>query len=413
VHGYYAATQNEVQNDEITTQPRDINMPNLNARRFTNPDTLSRIKRESLIRWLAGAKDYFATREIIIPEVASQDAVPFEKIAGVFMEPDEAMPSHLMESLYMIHEMSEPHGMDAILDAVEASGLQLDVGDDPDPADVAVQAWLQKPELLEQLHNEYQLNRPKSFLYFIAEADPLPKFEPPSAQQIAALEARLNAWYVKKKRGGGCKVLVYPKGEECWFLVRHGLPCKRESAMEDGEATSIFYRPQKHDVLVYNIAAGEMRINCCGKRELDEFREAFGVHLFGDDRFFSGDAKYTLAPIVQSGKNCLVCSDVEGMADVTLKEVEFFYAGKPSHRIIRKSEDIFALVESGHLKWPEPDVLTRAVFEVAFAEAKKTRRVTIAGANRAMYGRDDDSVIVERWLKARKFVDDEIQEEAE
>jgi hypothetical protein len=98
--------------------------------------------------------------------------------------------------------------------------------------------------------------------------------------------------------------------------------------------------------------------------------------------------------------------DVPGIKEVTLKEVEFFYRGTPSQRIIRKSDDIFAIAKAGHLKWPEPEVLTRAVFEVAFTESKKSRRVTIAGANRAMYGRDDDSVIVEQWLKARKFVGD-------
>ena len=162
-------------------------------------------------------------------------------------------------------------------------------------------------------------------------------------------------------------------------------------------------------MLVYNSVLGELRINCCGIREQREFREAFGVHLMGDDTIFSGDAKYTLAPIVLDGENCLACGDIPGFKSVTLKEVEFLFRGKPSQRITRKSEDIFALVKAGYFKWPEPETLTRAVFEVAFAESKKTRRVTIAGANRAMYGRDDDSVIVEQWLKARGFVGDESQ----
>lgn len=388
-------------------------MPNLNPRRFAQADTLQKIKRECLLKWLQPHAAHLFTRGVVLPAMESTDGVDYEKLAAVFVDPDEDMPVTLAESVFMIDEMANPDAMDSILEAADAANVELDVGEDPDPADVAVQAWLIKPELFTQLHNEHQLNRPKSFLYFMVNRDDAPPFTPPTAEQIRALEARLEVWYVKKKRGHGCKVLVYPKGDECWFLVRHGQPCKREGAMHDGKATSVFYRPQKHDVLVYNIPAGELRINCCGVRERNEFREAFGIHLFGDDKIFSGEAKYTLAPIVNDGENCLACGDIEGMAGVTLKEIEFFYRGKPSQRVIRKSEDIFALVKAGFFKWPDVDVLTRAVFEVEFTGTKKTRRVTIAGANRAMYGRDDDSVVVERWLKERKFIADLNDEEGE
>lgn len=387
-------------------------MPNLNPRRFAQADTLKRIKRMCLLKWLQPYATHLTTRGIELPATESTD-VDYEKLAAVFIDPDEDMPVPLAESVFMIDEMANPEGMDAILDGAEAAGVTLDIGEDPDPADVAVQAWLEKPELFGQLYSEHQLNRPKSFMYFMVNRDDAPPFSPPTPEQLRALEARLEGWYVKKKRGPGCKVLMYPKGDECWFLVRHGQPCKREGAMQDGQATSVFYRPQKHDVLVYNSALGELRINCCGVRERNEFREAFGVHLFGDDRIFSGDAKYTLAPIVNDGENCLTCADIPGFDSVTLKEVEFFYRGKPSQRVIRKSEDIFALVKAGYFKWPEVDVLTRVVFEVAFTGAKKTRRVTIAGANRAMYGRDDDSVLVEQWLKARKFIGDLNEDESE
>jgi hypothetical protein len=90
---------------------------------------------------------------------------------------------------------------------------------------------------------------------------------------------------------------------------------------------------------------------------------------------------------------------------VELKEVEFFYPGKLWQCITRKSNDIFGLVEKGWLRWPEPPgQITRATFEVKFSDAKKTRRVTLVPANKALYGRDDDSALVEKWLAARGFI---------
>ncbi len=396
-------------------------MPNLNTRRFTDTDILGKIRIESLITWLMPAKDYLAARGVALP-VTGQSAPPsasdgnsgvdLEKLAAVFVEPDEAMPEYLVNSLFIIHEMADEPGMDAILDSIEAQNegkaeadkLVLNIGDDPDPADVAVQAWLQDKELLEEIHNQHQLTRPRSFIYFVAEVEEAPEFTAPTPEQITALEARLAAWFSKKKRGNACRILVYPKDKECWFLVRHGLPCKREGVFNEGKSESVFYRPQKHDVVVYDIENAQLRMNCCGVREMKEFQKAFGVHLFNNENFFPGEGKYTLTPLVEKGRNCLACGEVDGMLSVTLKEVEFFYGGKPWQRITRRSDDIFTLVEKELFKWPNPERITRAGFEVKFKDSNKTRRVTIIGSNKAQYGRDGDADMMEKWMKLAGFI---------
>jgi hypothetical protein len=379
-------------------------MPNLSLRRFSDPDTLSRVKHECLIAWLQPARPYLAGRGVTLPAVANDGPLDLDALAGIFMDPEPDMPAYLVDSLYLIHEMADQIGMDAILDVAEVRGLDLDIGDKPAAVDVAVQTWLKDKDLLERIHHQHQLTRPRSFLYFDTEVSPVPPFTPPDQPQLAALQARLDDWYAKKKRGRGCRVFAYPKDGECWFLVRHGLPCKREGVMDGPEGSSIFYRPQKHDVLVYNEAAGEIRVNCCGKRELEEFRKAFGVHLFGNEGFFPGTTKYTLAPLV-GGPACLACGDIPGIECVTLREVEFFQPGQPWQRITRKSEDIFALVEQGFVNWPAVDRIKRAVFEVKFSDSKKPRRLAIIPSNRAQYGRDDDSALLEQWLNARGFID--------
>ena len=416
-------------------------MPNLNTKPLTNPDALHRIRRESLLAWLAPAADYFAERGAILPHLTPDpndslaparsalggpspaansfhrlpgDSSPqggegnaeidYDMLAHVFVEAGEGMPEYLVDSLFIILEMADEAGMDAILDAQEEYGLVLQVGDDPDPADVAVQAWLQDKELLEEIHNQHQLTRPRSFTTFVAGVTEPPDFVPPTVEQMAALEARLAAWFGKRKRGNDCRILVYPREKQCLFLVRHGLPCKREGTFNDGKSDSVFYRPRKHDVVVYDIENAELQMNCCGVREMKEFQLAFGAHLFGNENFFPGDAKYTFAPLVEKGRNCLACGEVAGMESVTLREVEFFYAGKPWQRITRRSDDVFLLVEKELFKWPSVDRITRATFEVRFKDSKKVRRVTIIGSNKAQYCRDEDAAMVEEWLKLAGFV---------
>ncbi|HTD65547.1 MAG TPA: hypothetical protein VK846_03315, partial [Candidatus Limnocylindria bacterium] len=110
-------------------------MPKLKARRFTGADMLSTVRRESLLQWLTPAKDYFAQRGVmwetrnaecgaqngmhpsaplaigcregealgespdttggspVLP--AAEGVIDYEKLASVFMEPDEAMPGYL------------------------------------------------------------------------------------------------------------------------------------------------------------------------------------------------------------------------------------------------------------------------------------------------------------------------------
>jgi hypothetical protein len=73
--------------------------------------------------------------------------------------------------------------------------------------------------------------------------------------------------------------------------------------------------------------------------------------------------------------------------------------------VTRESEDIFARVENDLFRWPTaPERLARAGFEVKFTSGNRPRRVTIMPPNRALYGRDDDSILVEQWLRARGFI---------
>jgi hypothetical protein len=115
--------------------------------------------------------------------------------------------------------------------------------------------------------------------------------------------------------------------------------------------------------------------------------------------------KYTLAPLVEDGRNCLACRDVEGMEWVGLEWVEFYYGGCPWQRIMRKSDDIFALVENEIIKWPALERITAARFQIRLKEGERARHVMIRPSTRGVVERDGARLVVDEWLMKRKFME--------
>lgn len=388
-------------------------MPTVNLRRFSQPDQLKRIERSNLLKLLLPHKDFFAARGVMLPPVGQEDGLDYEGLAKVFMEPDTDTPDELAEALYMIHEMATPEGMEDLLTEAEHRGITLDGSPDATPADVAVRVWLRDRDLLERKHAEQYLTRPRSFEYYQTGVSPIPAFRPPARERLAVLERDLDDWFEAKKRGRGCRVFVFPKADGVWFLVRHGEPYKREGSLEGGQSSHVFYRPEKHDVLVYDPAIGELRINARTKGEKQLYREKLGLHLFGDEEFFPNEGKYTLEPLRGDGAESLVCLDVEGIDWVKLKEIRFYWGGSEHEVEIRKAADVFAAFAARERPLPSKPRIIGASFQVKFTDSKTPRVVTIRPSNIAQYTRDDDSVIVEDWLAKRGFRIVERQEERE
>lgn len=392
-------------------------MPSLKTIRFTHPKILRSIHIDCLVQWLAPAREYLASRGVMLPEAAptggcvlhetgpAGDGIDYDRMAEVFLEPDEGLPAGLAGSLYLIDEMADAHGMDSILEAEDHYGVRLEVGEEPSPADVAVRAWLACPQMLEELHNQHHLSRPRCYLHFLPAAASKRSlgFVQPDPARLAALEARFNEWFSSKKRGRGCRVFVYQRETEFLFLVRHGLPCKREGTLSQGETGSVFYRPQKHDLVAYDVVGGELRMNCCPGAEVTEFLRAFGGLLFNNEEHFRLREKYDLRPILEVGPACLVCSDVVGIERVTLVMVEFVKSADGKSVEAWKSEDIYRARQARGEGWPEGR-LRRATFKVKFAGSKRPRRMTVVEPNKVLYGRDEDQGVLEQWLRARGFM---------
>ena len=399
-------------------------MATFNLRRFASVDALKTIQEKHLRSLLAPYEGYFTSRGVSLggvpagvreglgtysePAAAENaDGLDYEGLISVLMLPDEDTPPELVDALYMVHEMATPEAMGGLLGAIEALPPQdrfvLDESPDPTPADVAVQVWLKAPRLLKGKHSEQAVVDRRSFEYYLSREVPRKGFKVPTRSKLEAVERDLAEWFVSKRRGEHVQVQMYPKGDEVWFVIRHGEPFRREGAQKGAVSSSVFYRPEKHDLLVYTPLIGELRVNASSKAEKDLYRRLFGLHLFGDeDHFPTSNRKYTLDPLRTDGKDSLVCTDVPGIDEIRLTEVRYYWGGPHGEIEIRQASDLFASMESRHAGIRKGKIVS-AKFQVRFSGSKSPRSLTIRQPNIAKFTRDDDGRLIDDWLSRRGF----------
>ncbi len=380
-------------------------MATYSLRRFTRPEILRKIDRRLLLRFLDPYRAFFAARGVALPAAdGGSGEIDSDGLAKVFMAPDADTPGDLVDALFLVDEMATEEGMDDLLDAAQQAGISLDGSPDDSPADVALRAWLDARGLLEQRHSEQYLTNARSFEYYQTESEARVLTKAPSKKILKNLQDDLDNWFEEKRRGRGTRVHLDSKAEELWFRVCHGDPYRREPCLEGGKPGAVHYRPEKDDLVVYNPALGELKVNARSKGEKDLYRRMFGLHLFGSDNYFPGTGKYTLDPLRTDGAGSLVCSDVPGLKKVVLREVHFFRGGPENEVEIRRANDLFAAYEATSRGLPTKPRIVRAKFQVKFDGSTAPRMVTIKPSNIATYKRDSDGEIVDQWLSRRGFV---------
>ncbi|MEQ9616631.1 MAG: hypothetical protein RLN60_01210 [Phycisphaerales bacterium] len=379
-------------------------MATFNPRRFTRPDVLRTIGRAHLIAFLERFESYLSEQGLMIPPAAGDTEIDFERLSTVLASPAHNPPIELVDALYFINDLSNDEALNALLDAAKEAGIEME-GEEHSPADVAVRVWLANPALLEQQQARQYVHRPRSFEYFPMrdENRHVPEFKQPSPDTLRKLEGALDDWFIEKKRGRGCRIQPFPEKHRVLFLVSHGDPLRREGKLEDGAQSTVLYRPVKYDVVVYDMAIGELRINAATVGEKKLYCRAFGKHLLGDPEFFGEADKYTLDPLRVDGEESLGCEGVSGIESIHLVEIHYLRPGNPMETEIRKSKDIFAGLRNRGASMPARPKILLAKFDVKFTNGKNPRRVTVT-AHRASYSRDDDGDAVNQWLEARGFV---------
>ena len=343
-------------------------MITVNLRRYSEPDTLREISPRTLIALMDEHREFLAGKGVELPPVGLEAELDYRAMATVFLSPDD-IPSDLVEKFHMVKQMSAPGTMDKIIDTVRARQTEFVFPADSSPEDVAAHLLMTNRPLFQEIYAQKAVARYRSFVYYVARRK-RPSFHPPAS--LAALEKTLNSWYEAHQRGRSARVFWREHGHEYWFYVRHAQPIKHDGCVDlkDLESGSMIYRPERHDVVIYDSDAGEMRVHADCEQEPELFRLAFGMHLFNDPNYFpASKGKYTLEPL-KSGRSVLACAGIDGLLDISLKEIEFRGHGELGLRERVSALDVFSIFEKREYKIPAAADIRMARFSVLFRDAK-------------------------------------------
>lgn len=346
------------------------------------------------------------------PTTLEKDDEYFEQLANVFFAPKE-LPKEMTEVLEAVIELADDKGVFDLTQAAKEKKLPIDWTKKRTNLDVVMQVWLVDADLMIEKHNEHRLVRTTKFYYWgtkTAPADRLP-FTPPTKEALELVRKAVDKWCVDNHRGEDTVVITpHELDGEWWFLIQHGGTMSRLAESKGGQKTeTLFFRPGKDDVLVYNVERDEIRIHTGSKAEWELYRNEFGQRLRGDAEYFSERKNFKLDPLRADVDKALSVEGLPTIKRITLQEVELKFGGEFDDRLIRKSDDMVASAvkrskDGKEIKAvPDNGKLVRAVFEMEFTTCKKPRRVTVQTPDVLNVGRTGDVKAVHDWLTLREF----------
>ncbi|GIW56736.1 MAG: hypothetical protein KatS3mg082_3140 [Nitrospiraceae bacterium] len=171
----------------------------LKLRYFSHPDMLRQFQPSILIRIVQTAGNFFASKAFPIPPPNSGDEIDYEALAGILADPDEEMPGDLVDGLHLISELGNEACFDDLLQM--AGEADVAVEEEVTPQDLAALIWLAKPRLLQQMAQESNFERRKTFESF-APADPAMVIDPAALpEDLGALEEALRGILPREEEG--------------------------------------------------------------------------------------------------------------------------------------------------------------------------------------------------------------------
>lgn len=233
-------------------------MATYSLKKFAQADVLKHIDDDMMLRFLEPYKAYLQDRGFFFKKDAD-GRINHRKLAQIFLTPSENTPTALVDALYFVQEVASHASFDELHEIAKAARLK--VPDITTTYDLTVFLWLHQPDAIKQLHAEALIKKPKKFMSF--QSRDSEGYVPDMPRKtIAALEKDMDAWFEDHNRGEGCEILICPVQEEnkIYFLVRHGMPYKREGKIEQGRTGSVLYRPEVHDVIIYDQQMNELSI---------------------------------------------------------------------------------------------------------------------------------------------------------
>lgn len=384
----------------------------MSLKRFTSVRNLRGLGRPLLKEFFGQFDAELKEKIVTLPAESLEDDPYFKALADVFFAPKE-LPEAMTRVLEAVIELADDKGVADLVKVGKENNLPIDWTKKRTNLDTVMQVWLVDAELMTKLHNEHRLMRTTRFQYWGTKTPAAERmaFTPPSAEVMELVRKAVDEWCVENHRGENTVVVCkYELDGEWWFLIQHGGMMSRLAESKGEQKTeTLFYRPGKDDMVVYNIERDDIRIHTESKAEWELYRKEFGQRLRGDPEYFSDRKSFVLDPLRADVDKALSVEGLPEIKRITLQELELTFGGDFDDRIVRRSDDMVASAvqrskDGKEIKAvPDSGKLVRAVFEMEFTTCKKPRRVTIRTPDTLNVGRTGDVKAVHAWLTLREF----------
>ncbi len=113
---------------------------------------------------------------------------------------------------------------------------------------------------------------------------------------------------------------------------------------------------------------------------------------------------YTLEPLRRDGIDALRPTRDSGIEGIGLREVELFFNDGCKDTVVRKSEDLFlSAMRRKKRVIPDTGKIVRAMFDIRFTGATRSRWIELRPPNSLRLGRHCDAGSLDIWLSDRGF----------
>ena len=385
-------------------------MTTLNYQKFTDTHFLKTIKPKRLRRFLQPFGSYLATRGLDLKSTGQLTDEQFDLLASIVKSPDGNAPAEMLDALHVVNGVSNRIGVDLLFDQIFGLPAKFADEDDPFAGDVAIEAFLLDKHTVQWMLSHRSNVQRRSFTAFQAASLELPKLPADMTHATRCLERCIDDWYDSRCCGRGSTVLSHQDDAAAYFTISHGSTMHRQRILADGRHDHLVFRPLLDDIAIFDKLIGELRINAETQSQHELYRRMIGLHIFGDEALFPKGDLYTLAPLLEFREEPLSVASIDELTAAECHAVKILLPGHKSEELTARRQDVLEVLKDRidmlrRVGFAELR-LTEAKFGLTFRESRRSRMVTIKPPNVAIYSRDGDGEVIERFLRFHGFIND-------
>ncbi|RYE93890.1 MAG: hypothetical protein EOO75_03360 [Myxococcales bacterium] len=190
------------------------------------------------------------------------------------------------------------------------------------------------------------------------------------------------------------------------FVIIHGQPPRSHSVIDANLVRSRrSFVPDRHDMVVYERATGQLSVSAAHPTEQDMYRREFGRIFFRTVTHFEVATSLSCSPLQELGAEALSVAGVPGLRHVRLRQVQFHHPSAVAVQSIINGRDLNdELTRTPLVEGMVHGEIHSLTFDLLLVGQRKLVKLTMTLPNRLVYDRRVGGPHVRDFLLARGFL---------